>query len=258
MNYFPESWLRVLDDVIMFGDEVSPRGQLTKEIQQLTLNVDMRKPVLTVEVRGINPKFMAAEAYWILTGDDRVETIAPFNKNIAAFSDDGVTYFGAYGPKIKQQLFYVLTALERDPDTRQAGLTIWRESPPKTKDVPCTVAIFFSIRKRRLNAHVFMRSSDLWLGVPYDVFNFSMLSFLVCGHLRLLGMKDLEPGQLFLTAASSHLYARNFEDAKKCLAFGASEQKEAPEILWSEPEVLMQRLKDLRHTTPESPLRWWR
>lgn len=253
---FSHAWLEAINDILTNGHEVSPRGKLTREIPQRTMVVDMRKPVLMVPERSLSYKFMAAEAYWILTGDDRVDTIAPYNKRIAEFSDNGETFFGAYGPKIVSQLDYVVRKLVEDQDTRQAGLTIWRENPQPTKDVPCTVAAFFNIRNNLLNAHVFMRSSDVWLGVPYDVFNFSMLAHLVCAHLRKQGL-DVLPGQLYLTAASSHLYAHNWDDAKACLVSGTLSQNKTPSALFEDPEDCIAWLRDLRDTLPGDDLRWW-
>lgn len=256
MQDFSRSWIEALNDILVHGQEVSPRGKLTREIPQKTLQVNMRKPVLTVPDRSLNYKFMAAEAYWILSGDNRVATIAPYNGHIAEFSDDGKTFFGAYGPKIITQLDYVVGKLLEDQDTRQAGLTIWRENPPVTKDVPCTVAAFFNIRNDQLNTHVFMRSSDVWLGVPYDVFNFSMLAHLVCAHLNKRGLL-VAPGHLFLTAASSHLYAINWDDAKLCVMGDVLEQNETPRILFEDPGEMMDWLRDLRETRPGDDLRWW-
>lgn len=256
---FSRVWLNAINDILTNGDLVSPRGKLTKEIPQRTIEVDMRKPVLRVPDRSLSYKFMVAEAFWILSGDDRVETIAPYNSRIAAFSDDGERFFGAYGPKIVAQLPYIIEKLQADEDSRQAGLTIWRECPPNTKDVPCTVAVFFNIRGGKLNAHVFMRSSDVWLGVPYDVFNFSMLSHLVCGLLneRRLVADAVSPGRLFLTAASSHLYETNWDDAKMCLGSTVLDQIETPKLLWNDPQFLMSELKDLRDSRPGDARRWW-
>jgi thymidylate synthase len=209
---------------------------------------------------------MAAEAYWILSGDDRVETIAPYNPNISAFSDDGVKFFGAYGPKIHSQIDYVVAKLCADKFSRQAGLTIWRENPPKTLDVPCTVSIFFNIREKEdgrnfLNVNVFMRSSDIWLGVPYDVFNFSMLGYMVCGMLRKAGI-DVEPNCLYLTAASGHLYEKNFHGAAAIIKkFGHdlifAEVAPPPAKLWQSRAELMETLDVLRTTSPGNKLRWW-
>lgn len=257
---FSITWLNALNDVLTNGQLVAPRGSLTREILHRAIEVDMKRPVLRIPGRKLSYTFMAAEAFWILSWDDRVETIAPYNNRIAEFSDNGKTFFGAYGPKIVSQLPYVVEKLCEDETSRQAGLTIWRECPPPTKDVPCTVAIFFSLRNYKLHCQVFMRSSDLWLGVPYDVFNFSMLGHLVCGLLneRTVDAVSISPGRLYLTAASSHLYERNWGDARACLqgpvVLG---QRETPSALWEAPQYLMDHLKALRETVPSHRLRWW-
>lgn len=256
---FSQTWIETLKDIFCNGTTVAPRNKITLEIPQRTMEVNMRQPVLRVSERCLNYKFMAAEAFWILSGDDRVESIAPYNSRIKDFSDDGERFFGAYGPKIKDQLQYVVEKLLDDRDSRQAGLTIWRENPPQTKDVPCTVAIFFSIRGAKLNEHVFMRSSDVWLGVPYDVFNFSMLGHLVCGLLNeqmSSGVRIL-PGKLYLTAASSHLYETNWEDARRCFDVQVLSQPETDMSLWNDPGYLMNTLAALRDSRPGEIIRWW-
>jgi thymidylate synthase len=259
ISSFPMVWRQALKETLECGVLVAPRGRNTLEIMQRTIAVNMCKPVLTVPLRNMNYKFMAAEAYWILTGDDRVETIAPYNSRISEFSDDGVKFFGAYGPKIISQLQYVVDKLIADPDSRQAGLTIWRENPPATKDYPCTVAIFCNIRDGKLNLNVFMRSSDLWLGVPYDVFNFSMLAHFICCKLNEQRTPEnyISPGTLFLTAASSHLYEHNCSDARICVNASTSPQNDTPELLWQNADCLMTTLKNLRETRPGNELRWW-
>jgi thymidylate synthase len=104
-----------------------------------------------------------------------------------------------------------------------------------------------------------MRSSDVWLGVPYDVFNFSMLAHLVCGLLNEHRKFDnaVKPGQLFLTAASSHLYETNWADAKLCLASEVLEQPETEMVLWNDAAHLMKVLAALRDTKAGDELRWW-
>lgn len=255
------AWLSILDDISKNGKYVSPRGKKTRECLQHTFAVDMLKPVVVNDIRKLSYRFMAAEAYWILAGDYRVETIAPYNKNISAFSDDGVTFAGAYGPRITSQMHYVVETLKNDPETRQAGLTIWNEKPKPSKDIPCTISIFFSLRNNVLNSHVFMRSSDVWLGVPYDIFNFSMLSYLVCGKLN----KSINfgvpicPGTLYMTAMSRHLYEENFQTAKEVLFARHYRQYsvEPPEKLWQAPEDLFETLQALRETKKGDVLRWW-
>lgn len=130
-------WIDLLWEIADSGSQVGPRGKGTLEILAKTTVVDMKMPVVTIPQRNLGYKFMAAEAHWILSGDNRVETIAPYSKQISRFSDDGVRFFGAYGPKVVDQLSYVVDCLVRDEASRQAVMTIWRERPGSTKDVPC-------------------------------------------------------------------------------------------------------------------------
>lgn len=250
--------LRVLNS----GNFVKPRGRATRELLQQTVLVDMRRPVVDEPLRGLNMRFMAAEAYWILSGSDLVADISPYLPRLADYSDDGKTFFGAYGPKIVGQLGYVVRKLKEDPDTRQATLTIWRENPPPTKDLPCTVAISFMIRNSFLHCHVYMRSSDVWLGLPYDIFNFSMLAHLVCCRLNEGSTSIREPGLLHLTAASSHLYEEHWKLAENLHNVSVQSVlhkfvSPTPDVLFMSESNLMTRLALLREAGPGSHLRWW-
>ena len=219
------AWLHILQHLVaQRHNAVAPRGQRTVELLHNSVAYPIARPVVVAPTRKLSYKFMAAEAMWILAGDDRVETIAPYNPNIAQFSDDGVTFAGAYGPRIEEQISYVVRKLLDDRDTRQAVLTIWRPNPAASRDIPCTVSMTFNIRAGRLNAHVFMRSSDAWLGVPYDFFNFAMVAARVAWLYNFNLMNEeprnpdvIEPGLVYWTAASSHLYERDLEDARHVL-----------------------------------------
>lgn len=207
-------WLKLLNDVRQHGLEVFPRGQKTLEMLGSLIVVDMTRPVVTIRERKLGYKFLCAEAAWILSGDNRVKTIEPFSKTIANFSDNGRIFFGAYGPKLRAQLDYVAETLRGDRDTRQAVANIWRDNPPATKDVPCTLSCQFMIRNGRLDAFVTMRSSDVWLGICYDIFNFSMWAAYV---LLASDLKDVRLGHLYNVAASRHLYGRDFAGADLAL-----------------------------------------
>lgn len=265
-------WLSELSWAFNKGNDVTPRGQLTKEVLQQTSIVNMRRPVVTLPERKLSTKFLGGEAYWILSGDNRVKTIAPYNKNIVNYSDDGVTFFGAYGPRILSQLDYVIDKLKSDADTRQAVLTIWRENPPETKDVPCTVAVHFMIRDHKLNCHVYMRSNDLWLGFPYDIFNFSMLSHLVCCKLNAFVVENggviIEPGMLYHTASSRHIYEQHFEQVEQLIKrynladmsmeeLKSLEIAETPENMYLSGVYLAHVLDSLRKDGKSSEFKWW-
>jgi len=259
-----QAWLQMIADVTNYGDSTNPRGQGTKEILGYQSCIDMRYPMLNVagRIEGKFHAFMLAEALWILKGDNRVESISYYSKMISKFSDDGRYFGGAYGPKIVDQLTYVVDKLIEDPDTRQAVINIWRENPRSTKDTPCTLSLQFLIRNGRLNCSATMRSSDAWLGWPFDVFNFSMISnfvnLLIQERVIKGGNKthltNLKPGVLRLTAGSQHIYERNVEKVAAILASdgvglaSAAFQLEPadPEIFGADPDLLTTRLVDVR------------
>lgn len=228
MQYTNLAWQKAMSDVLQ-GISSQPRGLKIKERIGYQTAINMEDPVVTVKDRNLGYRFMAAEAAWILSGDNRVNTIKPYSAAIANFSDDGYFFHGAYGPQIIDQLHFVADTLNSDPDSRQAVLTIWRPNPRPSKDIPCTVSIQFLIRGNRLHVVDTMRSSDLWLGWPYDVFNFSMLARFV---ITLLKNKP-ELGTLILQAGSMHLYESNWI-AAELIADGEFDELPAPTIPWFE------------------------
>lgn len=211
-------WMRMVNKLLSYGAKASPRGFDTVELLGYQSVVDMNSPVVEFKERNLGKSFLPGEAWWILSGKSDVKSIAQYTKAIAKFSDNGVSFFGAYGPKIMEQLDYIVETLERDSESRQAVINIWRECPPKTKDVPCTLSAQFIIRDRKIHCNLTMRSSDAWLGWPYDVFNFSMLSMYVAMKInaravfqgtnyRAYGVNAL--GNLTLTAGSQHFYLKD-------------------------------------------------
>lgn len=200
----------LLRHILDFGEIVHPRGRITVEIPGLLITLSSaRHCVITIPERKLNYPFMVAEALWIMLGREDVEMISHYNKNISQFSDDGYKFYGAYGPRIMPQMAYVLNTLRKDAATRQAVLTIWRQTPPKTKDVPCTLSMQFLIRDGRLHCIVHMRSSDAWWGVPYDLFTFATIQAAVAGELH------FHVGSLTITMGSSHLYAEHWDAARE-------------------------------------------
>lgn len=200
-----EVWLQLLKQALEKGREVSPRGKRTLELPCSTVVIDMTRPVVTVRERKLGYRFMCAEAAWILSGDNRVETIKPYSAQIVNFSDDGTTFFGAYGPKFVEQVGYVVRTLVNDINSRQAVFNIWRENPKPSKDTPCTLSCAFMIRNSKLETYVTMRSNDIWLGTVYDIFNAAMWSAYVALKLRDHNVL-VQLGDLYHTALSRHLY----------------------------------------------------
>lgn len=211
------AWQTLLGLLLDRGDERKPRDLLTKEILNVQIAIPMVRPLLTVKSRKLGYRFAAAEAAWILDGDNRLATIHPYAKAMDLFSDDGQVLAGAYGPPLRDQLSYAAQALAKDPATRQAVITLWRPRPGPSKDIPCTISLQWLIRDKALHCTATMRSSDAWLGLPYDMFVFSCIS----GYLLSWLLDPQEEfndevhhlGTLCLNLASSHLYERHWAQA---------------------------------------------
>lgn len=209
------AWKLLLHYVLNEGKECAPRGKKIKEKLGTSVVVtDLRNNIIVDSTRDLNYRFMIAEWLWILAGRNDVATVARYNKPIAAFSDDGITFKGAYGPRLSLQWEYIVRQLERDSDSRQAVASIWTPNPVDSKDYPCTLSAQFLIREAKLHSVWTMRSNDLWLGFPYDFFNFSQITNSLAGRL------GVDTGSLTLNAGSSHLYENDWEKVQQLLGEG--------------------------------------
>jgi len=153
------------------------------------------------------------EFLWYVTGSESLKMISYYAPSYDRFSDDGETLYGAYGPRIfgeknKHSFIFesgwtsIIDTLKRDPDSRQAISLIWREKDmhkKDTKDYPCTVYLQFFVREEKLCMISNMRSNDVWLGIPNDIFCFTMLQELMAFELGLeMGFYQHNDGSLHM------------------------------------------------------------
>jgi thymidylate synthase len=240
----------LLSDILSHGTESAPRGKPVIELVGNSVSFDMRYPLVAAKNRKLGYRFAPAEAAWILSGDNRVAMIKRYSPFIWEFSDDGLFYQGAYGPKVVDQLTYVCDVLADDPSTRQAVIDVWRSNPRAGRDIPCTLSFQFLFRDERLHVVQSMRSSDAWLGYPYDAFNASMLA----GYV-MLALRDRTSKNLFVSGlgshtmmiGSSHLYRKDHGVATELLRDG-SLLFDAPEfdpLEFEGPQELIEHLWNL-------------
>lgn len=214
---FNQVWLETLQSLVSSGEVVEVRGTESLELLGDYVEFNMGYPILTVAGRSISYDFMFAEAWWILTGRNRAEHLLESAPSYKKFSDDGIRLNGAYGPKVVDQVSYVVETLRQDPRSRQAVINIWRERPGPSKDIPCTISVQFMIRGNYLDCFVNMRSNDAWLGMPYDVFAMTMLAMQVGLELSYHTGNSYQIGTMHHYAASRHLYIKDLEKAKSVL-----------------------------------------
>jgi thymidylate synthase len=209
---FEQEYRETLNRILQHGRTRAVRGFTTKELSPYvwTTSEPLRN-ILTNKVRRVNEAFMAAEFLWILSGRNDTEMITTYNSKLLNYADTGWSFRGAYGPMVQRQLEYVIKQLLRDLGTRQAVMTIWQPNPGVSKDIPCTLSLQFIYDEQieALDLVVTMRSNDAWLGLPYDVFNFTMI-------LNYVAMRiGVRIGRYTHQAASEHLYDTNYDIAKQ-------------------------------------------
>lgn len=164
------------------------------------------------------------ELFWYLSGSDDVDQIAYYISKYKEESDDGKTVRSAYGPRLFRmrginQIDEVIKLLRLKPSSRRAVIQLYDAGDLRaTKSPPCTCFLQFFIRGGQLHAFASMRSNDAFIGLPHDVFAFTMLQEILAKELGLgLGTYSHAVGSL-------HLYAENEFDARQYLDEGFQER----------------------------------
>jgi thymidylate synthase len=160
------------------------------------------------------------ELLWYLAKSNNLGFINYYLK-YEEYSDDGKTVYGAYGPRMFQmrgnnQVANVIALLSKRPYSRQAVIQLFdgTDIVKEHKDVPCTCTLQFMIRRRRLHMFTNMRSNDAFLGLPHDIFAFTMLQEIMARTLRVnLGTYNHSIGSL-------HLYEKHRKSARQYLKEG--------------------------------------
>ena len=188
-------------------------GNVVDEIiNAVTVIKDPTRCIMKNEIRKMPMRYAVGELLWYLSGNNKLSAIQKFTKAWDRMSDDGEHVNSNYGYCLMHkfgfnQIEQALIQLRDNPNSRQVVLHIKEarnliDSP--TKDLNCTVCLQLFIRDGKLYMTTYMRSNDLWMGFPYDVFQFTCLQTLLAMEL------DVELGTYTHVAGSLHLYERDY------------------------------------------------
>lgn len=237
-----DGYVDIVSNILRYGKPRSPRGIATRELVDTTIVFNSINNALPLGVgRNVNLKIAAVEALQLIGGFAEPELAFWATKNFKHYCEPDGTFWGAYGKRIGFQLVHVVHKLKHDPSTRQAMITLWDpelDNVPNKNDYPCTIAMNFAIIDNRLCMKTFMRSNDVWLGLTYDVFQFTQLQWCVA---LVLG---IEPGSYTHIALSLHLYERDVFKANAI--FAPSEKFYLPEGITGNATTVSE-LYDIAH-----------
>jgi thymidylate synthase len=217
---FTSAYLSLAEEIRDDYDYItSPRGMKVKE--KLGVKFEITNPrhrIPYVPIRKFKIQYMIAETLWYLSANNKTKWIANYAPFWEGITDDGLTANSAYGARIFQrhdrialgginQWVYAKEVLKQDPDSRRAFIHIRtpHDSIIGSKDVPCTIGLQFFIRDNKLDLIVNMRSSDLILGISYDVPAFTFLQELMALEL------GVSIGTYIHISNSMHVYEKHFE-----------------------------------------------
>ena len=211
----------------------SPRGRLIKESLGIRFEIENpRDRLLYIPARNMSLGYTIAEALWYFLGNNETDWISYYSNFWKSISDDGITANSAYGARIFKKHPRVRTSfgenvcqwtacvreLIKDNDSRRAYIHIKSPLDNEDKlDVPCTIGMQFFIRDKKLHLLVNMRSSDLILGITYDIPAFTLMQEAMLLELQKHGL-DVELGRYIHVSNSLHVYEQHFAMLDKIAA----------------------------------------
>jgi len=205
-----EAYRQICMTVLEYGSDVSPRGMRTAELLGFTVILERPHCALpTLIGRRVSTEVATTEAVQLCGGFHDPELMVMASEHFEQFREpDNRKMHGAYGNRINTQGADVVRKLQRDPESRQAVITLWdphKDNMRDKLDYPCTVALQFLIRKDQLICFTDMRSNDVWLGLAYDLFQFGQLQWTIANML------ECTVGPLVHRPVSLHAYERDWE-----------------------------------------------
>lgn len=197
------------------------------ELLGVTLRIARPRARLSRSETRARPFSALGELLWYLSGSDEAAFVIPY---VPFYGRDGKPQVvnGAYGPRIRHrygfdQLEAVMDMMRRKDGSRRAVIQLYQADDLLTnEDVPCTTTMQFHRRGEILHMSVTMRSNDAYLGLPHDVFCFTMIQELVATELK------LQMGEYIHMVGSMHLYDRDVDSAKRYMGEGYQRAEEMP------------------------------
>jgi len=236
-----------LHDVLDHGSVLRVRNDEVTEIQnRVTIISRPKERCLFLRHRGNSIFATVAETLWVLAGRNDIVWLQHYLPRAAEFSDDGRTWRGAYGPRLRNwngidQLSEVRQLLLRERLTRRAVMVLFDPDRDFTesKDIPCNNWLHWMVRDDQLHLNVAIRSNDvIWGFSGVNSYEWSVLQEMMAYWL------GVAVGRVTYFASSFHLYRRHYEMAKKmtadfdgvtCYDFGI--QSPPFQTSWSGPSI---------------------
>jgi thymidylate synthase len=241
------AYLDLLDHVLHNGTEKTDRtGTGTRSVFGWQMRFDLSQGFPLVTTKKVHWKSVVHELIWFLRGDTNV---AYLKQHGVSIWDEWADAEGNLGPVYGRQwrawptadggavdqIRWVVEEIRRNPDSRRLIVSAWNVGElPKMALMPCHTLFQFYVADGKLSCQLYQRSGDIFLGVPFNIASYALLTHMVaqvCG----LGV-----GDFVHTLGDAHLYSNHVEQARQQLG---REPRPLPRVVLN-PQV--RALEDFR------------
>lgn len=236
---------KVLTKLLASTDQIETSRGPAREIAGVLL--ELERPLARLsrsETRG-RPFSSFGEFLWYLSRDNSLDFIRYYIPEYDNETEDGETIYGGYGPRIfhqrgHDQMHNVITQLRDNKTSRRAVIQIFNAEDIERRhtEIPCTCTFQFLIRRNRLHMLTTMRSNDAYIGLPHDIFCFTMLQEVLA---RTFGVGL---GRYSHFVGSLHLYDENREEALQYLDEGVQATIAMPGMPSGDPWPAIRKVLD--------------
>jgi thymidylate synthase len=213
-------YLDLLRHVLEHGVSKSDRtGTGTRSVFGYQMRIDLAQGFPLLTTKRLHVKSIIHELLWFIRGDTNVRYLRDHGVTIwDEWADEHGDLGPIYGHQWRSwtarqgnidQLAETIERLRRDPESRRHIVCAWNVGDLRDMKLPpCHVLFQFYVAEGRLSCQLYQRSADVFLGVPFNIASYALLTMMVA---QVVGLK---PGEFIHTFGDAHLYANHLEQAR--------------------------------------------
>lgn len=238
-----KEYLNLLKDVYNNGAEKWDRTNTgTKSVFGRQIRFDLSKGFPLLTTKKLHLKSIIYELLWFLNGDTNIKYLNDNGVRIwNEWADEDGNLGHVYGfqwrswPDYKggsiDQISEIIKTIKNNPDSRRIIVSAWNVADIENMNLPPCHALFqFYVVNGKLSCQLYQRSADIFLGVPFNIASYALLTMMVAQ------VCDLEPGEFIHTFGDLHIYNNHFEQVEEQLK---RKPKELPQM------VINPKVKDI-------------
>jgi thymidylate synthase len=219
-----QAYLDLMRDILETGTRKTDRtGTGTLSVFGRQLRFDLSKGFPLVTTKKLHTRSIIVELLWFLRGDTNIQYLHDHKVSIwDEWADENGDLGPVYGhqwrswpaPDGRQidQITQVLHQIKTKPDSRRHIVTAWNPAEvDKMALPPCHAMFQFYVADGKLSCQLYQRSADYFLGVPFNIASYALLTHLFAQQC------DLQPGEFVWTGGDVHLYTNHLDQAREQL-----------------------------------------